>query len=45
MSATAGQADGIRSDGVRSPADRLGIESGMVVMEIGYDEDVDEDVD
>ena len=39
MSATAGQADG-----VRSLADRLGIESGMVVMEIGYDEDVDEDL-
>ena len=39
MSATAGQADG-----VRSLADRLGIGSGMVVMEIGYDEDVDEDL-
>src|SRR3954468_20830292 len=39
VSATAGQADG-----VRSPADRLGIESGMVVMEIGYDDDVDEDL-
>ncbi len=39
MSATAGQADG-----VRSPADRLGIESGMVVMEIGYDDDVDEEL-
>ena len=39
MSATAGQADG-----VRSLADRLGIESGMVVMEIGYDDDVDEDL-
>jgi hypothetical protein len=38
VSATAGQADG-----VRSLAERLGIESGMVVMEIGYDEDVDED--
>jgi len=38
VSATAGQADG-----VRSLADRLGIESGMVVMEIGYDDDVDED--
>ena len=37
MSATAGQADG-----VRSPAERLGIESGMVVMEIGYDDDCDE---
>src|SRR4029450_11148167 len=39
VSATAGQADG-----VRSLADRLGIESGMVVMEIGYDDDVDEDL-
>lgn len=39
MSATAGQADG-----VHSLADRLGIESGMVVMEIGYDDDVDEDL-
>ena len=38
MSATAGQADG-----VRSPADRFGIEPGMVVMEMGYD-DVDEDL-
>jgi hypothetical protein len=39
VSATAGQANG-----VRSLADRLGIESGMVVMEIGYDDDVDEDL-
>lgn len=39
MSATAGQADG-----VRSLADRLGIESGMVVMEIGFDDDVDHDL-
>ena len=39
MSATAGQADG-----VRSPADRFGIEPGMVVMEMGYDDDVDEDL-
>lgn len=39
MNATAGQADG-----VRSLADRLGIESDMVVMEIGYDDDVDEDL-
>ena len=39
MSATAGQADG-----VRSLADRLGIEPGMVVMEIGYDDDVDQDL-
>ncbi len=39
MSATAGQADG-----VRSPADRFGIEPDMVVMEMGYDDDVDEDL-
>ena len=40
MSATAGQA----ADGVRSQADRFGIEPGMVVMEMGYDDDVDEDL-
>ena len=40
MSATAGQA----AEGIRSPADRFGIEPGMVVMEIGYDEDVDHDL-
>ena len=39
MSATAGQADG-----GRSLADRLGIEPGMVVMEVGHDDDVDEDL-
>ena len=39
MSATAGQADG-----VRSLADRFGIEPGMVVMEMGYDDDVDTDL-
>jgi hypothetical protein len=39
VSATAGQADG-----GRSLADRLGIEPAMVVMEVGYDEDVDEDL-
>src|SRR5690349_4931679 len=39
VSATAGQADG-----VRSPADRFGIEPDMVVMEMGYDDDVDEDL-
>ncbi len=38
MNATAGQAD------VRSLADRFGIERGMVVMEMGYDDDVDEDL-
>lgn len=36
MSATAGHADG-----VKSPAERLGIKPGMVVMEMGYDDDVD----
>lgn len=40
MSATAGQA----ADGVRSLADRFGIEPDMVVMEMGYDEDVDQDL-
>jgi len=40
VSATAGQA----ADGVRSLADRFGIGPGMVVMEMGYDEDVDEDL-
>jgi hypothetical protein len=39
VSATAGQADG-----GRSLADRLGIEPAMVVMEVGHDEDVDEDL-
>ncbi|MBN1172478.1 MAG: DUF3052 domain-containing protein [Micromonosporaceae bacterium] len=38
MNATEGQAE------VRSLADRFGIESGMVVMEMGYDQDVDEDL-
>lgn len=37
MSATAGQA----AEGVRSLADRFGIEPDMVVMEMGYDDDVD----
>jgi hypothetical protein len=36
VSATAGHADG-----VKSPADRLGIQPGTMVMEIGYDEDCD----
>jgi hypothetical protein len=40
VSATAGQA----ADGVRSLADRFGIEPGMVVMELGYDDDVDHDL-
>jgi hypothetical protein len=39
VSATAGQADG-----VKSLADRLGIEEGSIVMEIGYDDDVDDDL-
>jgi hypothetical protein len=38
VSATAGQA----ADGVKSLADRFGLEPGMVVMEMGYDDDVDE---
>ena len=38
MNATAGQAE------VRSLADRFGVEPGMVVMEMGYDEDVDQDL-
>lgn len=38
MNTTAGQAE------VRSLADRFGVESGMVVMEMGYDEDVDENL-
>lgn len=40
MSATAGQA----AEGVRSPADRFGLEPGMVVMEMGYDDDVDHEL-
>ena len=40
MSATAGQA----ADGVRSLADRFGIEPAMVVMEMGYDDDVDSEL-
>jgi hypothetical protein len=40
VSATAGQA----ADGVRSLADRFGIEPAMVVMEMGYDDDVDTDL-
>ena len=38
MNTTAGQAD------VRSLADRFGVEPGMVVMEMGYDDDVDQDL-
>jgi Protein of unknown function (DUF3052) len=37
VSATAGHAEGTRTQ-----ADRLGIEPGAVVLEIGYDEDSDE---
>jgi hypothetical protein len=37
VSATAGHADG-----VKSPAERLGILPGMVVMEMGYADDCDE---
>ncbi|WP_018349442.1 DUF3052 domain-containing protein [Longispora albida] len=39
MSATADQADGIKS-----LADRLGVEPDMVVMEMGFDDDVDEEL-
>ena len=39
MSATAGHAEG-----QRTPAARLGIRSGQVVQELGYDEDCDEDL-
>lgn len=39
MSATAGPAEG-----QRSAAARLGIRPGMVVQELGYDDDVDEDL-
>lgn len=40
MSATAGPA----ADGVRSLVDRFGVEADTVVMEIGYDDDVDTDL-
>jgi hypothetical protein len=40
VSASAGPA----AEGVRSPADRFGIKPGMVVMEMGYDDDVDHEV-
>ena len=39
MSATAGQAQG-----ERGLAERLGLKPGQVVQEIGWDEDVDEDL-
>jgi hypothetical protein len=39
VSATAGHADG-----VKSPAERLGVQPGMVVMEMGYDDDCDEEL-
>jgi hypothetical protein len=38
VNATAGQAE------VKSLADRFGVEPGMVVMEMGYDDDVDQDL-
>ena len=40
MSATAGHADG--KGGGHNPASRLGFESGMVVQELGYDDDADD---
>ncbi|NED59115.1 DUF3052 family protein, partial [Micromonospora aurantiaca] len=39
MSATAGQAQS-----ERSLAERLGLKAGQVVQEIGYDDDVDEEL-
>ncbi|NUS74241.1 MAG: DUF3052 domain-containing protein [Corynebacteriales bacterium] len=39
MSAAEGHADGMNN-----LADRLGVEPGMVVMELGYDEDSDEEL-
>jgi hypothetical protein len=41
VSATAGQA---AAEGGRSPVDRFGLEPEMVVMEMGFDEDVDHDL-
>lgn len=45
MAATADSGDGKGSDAGRGPgtAQRLGFEPGMVVQELGYDDDVDED--
>lgn len=40
MSATAGQT----AEGGRAPVERLGLEPSMVVMEMGYDDDVDHDL-
>jgi hypothetical protein len=40
VSATAGHA----AEGVRNPADRFGIGPEMVVMEMGYDDDVDHEL-
>ena len=39
MSATAGEAEG-----QSGPAERLGLQPGMVVQELGWDEDCDEDL-
>jgi hypothetical protein len=45
VSATAGQAaDGVLGQPVKGLADRFGLEPSMVVMEMGYDDDVDEDL-
>jgi hypothetical protein len=45
VAATADSADGKGPDAGRgtSPAQRLGFEAGMVVQELGFDDDVDED--
>lgn len=41
MSATAGGPDGTAT---QTPAGRLGLKTGMVVQELGWDEDVDDDL-
>src|SRR5262245_55616771 len=45
VASTADSADGKGPDAARgaSPAQRLGFEAGMVVQELGYDDDCDED--
>ena len=44
MSATAGHAEAGRSEAQRGSATRLGLRSGQVVQEIGYDDDCDDDL-
>lgn len=43
MSSTADRAEG-QSGGQSGPAERLGIQPGMVVQELGWDEDTDEEL-